>query len=106
MSYTLCYKLLPLPGSIVGHGFEESADSFLVSWRDGSVLCDQRFLFGGKKLSKRCRTPARQHKRCIYPTFLKCRHISKVERVRAQLIVFLSPPTHPKAYSKLCLIQS
>lgn len=42
MSYMLCYKLIPLSGSIVGHGFKESTDRFLVPWSDASVLLDQQ----------------------------------------------------------------
>ena len=38
MSYTLCYRLLRLTGSVVGHGFKESTNSLLVPWSDASVL--------------------------------------------------------------------
>lgn len=104
MSYTLCCKSLRMSRCIVSHGLEETADRFLVERRDASVLRDQLLFFWRKQLSKRRRAPARQHKRCIYPLLFERRHIAKIKRVCSQLIVFLSPPTHPKKYSKLCLI--
>ena len=104
MSYMLCYKLIPLSIGIVRHGFEESTNRFLVPWCDASVLLDQLLFFWSKHLPERRGTPACQHKSRIDTAFFKCCHIAKVDRVRPQLVVFLSPPTHPKKRSKLCLI--
>lgn len=106
MSYTICYRLIPLAGRIVCHGLQKSTDRFLVECRDASVLLDQFLFFWRKQLSKRRGTPASQNKRRIYTAFLKCRHIAKVKRIRPQFVVLLSPPTHPKKRSKFRLIQS
>ena len=104
MSYMLCDKLSPLAGRIVSHGLQETTDRFLVEWRDASVLLDQPLFFWREHLPKWCGTTASQHKRSIYTALFKCRHIAQVKRIRPQFIVFLSPPTHPKKHSKLCLI--
>ena len=106
MLYMLCYKLLPMTSSVVSHGLQKTTNRLLVERRDASVLLDQLLFFWRKQLPKRRRTPASQHKRRIYTTLFKCRHITKVERIRPQFIVFLSTPTHPEKHSKLCLIQS
>lgn len=104
MPRMLCYKLIPMTGSVVSHGLQETTYRLLVERRDASVLRDQILFFWSKHLTKWRGAPTSQHKRRIYTTDFKCRHIAKVERVRPQLIVFLSPPTHPKKRSKLCLI--
>ena len=104
MPHMLCYKLIPMTGGVIGHGLQETTNRLLIEWRDASVLLNQLLFFWRKQLPKRRGTPASQHKRCIYTELFKCRHIAKVERIRPQLIVFLSPPTHPKKRSKLCLI--
>ena len=103
MPHMLCYKLIPVTGSVVCHGLQETTYRLLVEWRDTPVLRDQLLFLRSKHLTKRCGTPASQHERRIYTTFFKRRHIAKIDRVRSQLIVFLSPPTHPKKPPKLCL---
>ena len=106
MSYMLCSRLISITGSVICHGLQETSDRFLIEWRDASVLLDQLLFFWRKQLPERRGTPASQHKRRIYTAFFQCRHIAKVKRIRPQLIVLLSPPTHSKKRSKLCLIQS
>jgi gp16 family phage-associated protein len=50
MPHMLCYKLIPLSSGIVGHGFQEAANRFLVAWRDASVLGNQAIFDFGKSL--------------------------------------------------------
>ncbi len=104
MRYMLCDKLILSPCCIVGHCFEDPANSLLIVFGDASVLMDQVFFGGGKHLSERRRAPARQHVRCIDITHLERRHVSKVEGVCAQFIIFLGAPTDAQELSKLCLI--
>lgn len=54
MSYTYCYKLLRLSGSIVGHGFEESTDRFLVTWSDAPVLLYQQVFNVTESVHRQC----------------------------------------------------
>ncbi|MNB72489.1 hypothetical protein D3C75_190750 [compost metagenome] len=56
MSYTLCYKLIPMSSGIVGHGFKEPSDGFLVPRRDAPVLPNKQiFHFGKRLVRQRCR---------------------------------------------------
>ena len=58
MSYTLCYKLIPLSSGIVSHGFEESTDRFLVSCSDASVLPDQQVFNVAESVYRQCSAQA------------------------------------------------
>ena len=42
MQNIFCYKLLPLPSGIIGHGFQEAANRFLIPSRNASVLFHQQ----------------------------------------------------------------
>jgi len=38
MSHLLCYRLIPVASSIIGHGLQETTYRFLVKWSDAPVL--------------------------------------------------------------------
>lgn len=54
MSYTLCYKLIPLSSGIVRHGFKEATDRFLISGSDASVLPDQQVFNVAESVHRQC----------------------------------------------------
>lgn len=88
-----CYKLIRSFGSIVGHGFEKATNCFLIITRNAPELIYQ-FLFGRcKQLTKWCGTTASQYESRVSAVFFKRGNITKVERIRSQLIVLLCPPT-------------
>jgi gp16 family phage-associated protein len=55
MSYMLCYELILLSGSVIGHRFQKSTYGFLVAWRDASVLDYQAIFDFGKSLIRKRR---------------------------------------------------
>ena len=104
MSYMLCYGLSPGSSGVIGHRLEKAADSFLVLCRDTPELINQFLFYSAKQLPKRRGAPSGEHISCVDTVFFKRSHISKIERIRSQLIVFLSPPANAKQHSKLSLI--
>ena len=104
MSYMLCYKLIPMASSIVSHGFQESTDRFLVTWRDASVLRNQQVLHLGKSFIRQRCADAIDDIAHIKPE-LGGRHIQVGRRRIAgtRLIVSLCPFRHTHFLSELIL---
>jgi len=104
MTHMVRNRLIPMTSSVISHGLQKAANRFLVKLRNASVLINQFFFSCSKHLSERRRSTSRQHESCIYTMLFECCHISKVERIRSLLIVFLRAPADAKKLSKLCLI--
>ncbi|VVN92911.1 hypothetical protein PS691_02010 [Pseudomonas fluorescens] len=41
MTYMVCYRLIPISGSVISHGFQKATHSFLVIWSDAVISLQQ-----------------------------------------------------------------
>lgn len=107
MSYTLCYKLLPLPGCIVGHGFEESADGFLVSCSDASVLPDQQVFYVAESIHRQCGAQAVKDIGDVKTELTRDFTQVRSRRItRSSFVIGLRPFGYSKRFCDLVLRQS
>lgn len=54
MDQRLCRELFPVPGGVISHGFENSADRFLIVFRDTSKLLNQTVFDVRKRIVWQC----------------------------------------------------
>lgn len=52
MQYMFCYKLIPLSSGIIGHGFQETANRFLIPCRNASVLLHQQIFYVAERVHR------------------------------------------------------
>ena len=104
MSYMLCYRLSTRPDGIVCHGFQETANGFLVERRDASVLHHKPIFDFGKCVMRQGRSDAVENVRNV-EAYLT-RGLTQVRRCRiagARLVVCLRPLGNSKCFSHLVL---
>lgn len=107
MSYTLCYKLIPLSCSIVGHCFKESTDRFLVPWSDASVLLNQQVFNVAESIHRQRCAQAIEDVRDVKTEL--ARDFAQVRRsriTRSSFVIGLGPFGYSKRFCNLVLRQS
>lgn len=107
MSYTRCYGLLRLSGSIVGHGFKESTNRLLVPWSDASVLLNQQIFnvaeCGHRQRSAQSIEDIRDVKTVLARDFAEVR---RCRITRSRFVIRLGPFGYSKRICDLALRQS
>lgn len=103
MTYMLCYKLIPVTFGIVCHGLQESANRFLIEWRDASVLLNylsfkSTHAFAQKSLSS-------NHIRNVHAQRSNSRQIGSIRVSPATLVASLGVAIDPANLGQILLFQ-
>jgi gp16 family phage-associated protein len=104
MPHMLCYKLIQLSSGIVGHGFQEAANRFLVAWSNASVLLNKSVFYVTESMFRQCCPHTIQNVRDV-KTELN-RDFAQVRRRRVTssgLVVSLSSLGYSQCFRKLVL---
>lgn len=99
-----CYKLLRVLSSHYAERNNEPVNGFLIRLGQLSVALNQLFLIRMETFSRRWRAPTSQHIARVHLMFFKLCHVTQVNRIGPEFVIFLRTATDSYQLPKFQLI--